>query len=64
MFLILDNFNGLDYKQVKEMHEMGIKVFPYKVDSLEQYEEAVRMEVDGVITSNPIMIGEAQQVRM
>ena len=57
-------FNGLDYKQVKEMHEMGIKVFPYKVDSLEQYEEAVRMEVDGVITSNPIMIGEAQQVRM
>jgi len=46
------------------MHEMGIKVFPYKVDSLEQYEEAVRMEVDGVITSNPIMIGEAQQVRM
>ena len=58
------NFNGLDYEQVKEMHEMAIKVFPYKITSLKQYEEAVNMGVDGVITSSPIIIGKAQQVRM
>ena len=53
------NFNGLGYEQVKEMHGMGIKVFPYNIESLEQYEEAVNMGVDGVITNDPVLMSRS-----
>ena len=53
------NFNGLGCEQVEMMHGMGIKVFPYNVESLEQYEEAAKMEVDGVITSDPVLMNKS-----
>jgi len=53
------NFNGLGGEQVEMMHEMGIKVFPYNVESLEQYAVAVKMKVDGVITSDPVLMNRS-----
>ena len=41
------------------MHGMGIKVFPYNIESLEQYEEAVNMGVDGVITNDPVLMSRS-----
>lgn len=58
------NCTGLNYEHVKTMHDINIKIFPYNVDSLAQYEKVAKMGVDGVITSNPVMVWEAQQVRM
>jgi glycerophosphoryl diester phosphodiesterase len=31
-------------------------VFPYNVDSLEEYQQMLQMGVDGVITSDPVMV--------
>jgi len=50
------NCRELKYKQVKMMHEAGITVFPYNVDSLEEYQHMIQMNVDGVITSDPLMV--------
>ena len=42
-------FNIMDRKQVNMMHEANIKVFPYNVNSLKEFQKAIRMEADGVI---------------
>ena len=47
-----------DYKivtrrQVETMHAAGIKVFPYNVNSFENYVQMVDLKVDGVITDDP-----------
>jgi glycerophosphoryl diester phosphodiesterase len=39
--------------QVKQMHAAGIRVFPYKVDSFEDFAKMRAMQVDGVITNDP-----------
>jgi len=44
--------------QVKKMHAAGIKVFPYNVDTLEDYMKMAAMDVDGVITDDPVSAGE------
>ncbi|UCD82281.1 MAG: hypothetical protein JSW26_12915 [Desulfobacterales bacterium] len=42
-------------KQVDMMRANGIKVFPYKVDTLEDYIRMRDMKVDGVITDDPVL---------
>lgn len=39
--------------QVQKMHAAGIKVFPYNVDTFEDFAEMRKMKVDGVITDDP-----------
>ena len=50
------NCRELQYEQVKKMHEAGICVFPYNVDSQKEYQQMIRMDVDGVITSDPVTV--------
>ena len=40
--------------QVDMMHAAGLKVFPYKVDTFEDYQKMTNMQVDGVITDDPV----------
>ena len=44
-------------EQVDMMHANGIKVFPYNVDTLEDYIMVRDMKVDGVITNDPALAG-------
>jgi glycerophosphoryl diester phosphodiesterase len=53
------NCRELRNEHVELMHESGIHVFPYNVDSLEEYRKVMKMHVDGVITSDPCMIRES-----
>lgn len=48
----------LTYNQVKVMREQGIRVFPYNVDSREEYRRMIQMDVDGVITSDPLLVSD------
>jgi glycerophosphoryl diester phosphodiesterase len=43
--------------QVKQMHAAGIRVFPYGVDSFEDFAKMRKMQVDGVITNDPVQAG-------
>jgi glycerophosphoryl diester phosphodiesterase len=43
---------------VREMHEVGIMVFPYSADTPEAIERMLEMDVDGVITSDPLLLRE------
>jgi glycerophosphoryl diester phosphodiesterase len=52
------NCRELRNEHVVLMHESGIHVFPYNVDTLEEYKKVMEMDVDGVITSDPLMIRE------
>lgn len=42
--------------QVKKMHAAGFKVFPYTVDTKEDYLKMTAMNVDGVITNDPVSV--------
>ena len=46
----------LNYELVKMMHESSIRVFPYNVDTPEGYQRMINIDVDGVITSDPVMV--------
>ena len=50
--------------QVNQMHAAGIKVFPYKVNSLENFTKMRRMKVDGVITNDPARAGVWSSTKM
>jgi glycerophosphoryl diester phosphodiesterase len=43
--------------QVKQMHAAGIRVFPYNVNTFEDYARIRNMKVDGVITNDPGLAG-------
>jgi len=43
--------------QVIKMHAAGIRVFPYNVDTLENYARIRALQVDGVITDDPVLAG-------
>ena len=36
------------------MHAAGIKVFPFNVESREEFDRMLAMDVDGLIISDPI----------
>jgi glycerophosphoryl diester phosphodiesterase len=46
-------YRVVNRNQVKQMHAAGIRVFPYNVDSLEDFARMRDMQVDGVITNDP-----------
>jgi glycerophosphoryl diester phosphodiesterase len=41
-------------RQVETMHAAGLKVFPYNVETFEDYAKVIDMKVDGVITGDPV----------
>ncbi len=43
--------------QVEQMHDAGIKVFPYNIDVLEDFARMRHMQVDGAITKDPELAG-------
>lgn len=49
------NCQKLRLIHVKEMHEAGIRVFPYNVESREDLKQMAEMSVDGVIISDPLL---------
>ena len=49
------NHQILTPDQVKTMHENDIRVFPYNADTSEEIARVLEMEVDGVISSNPLL---------
>jgi len=49
--------------QVKQMHAAAIKVFPYNVDTFEDYTRMIEMRVDGVITNDPDLAGYCTGVK-
>jgi glycerophosphoryl diester phosphodiesterase len=42
--------------QVEAMHAQGLKVFPYNVDTPEQFEQMFAMQVDGLISNDPLLV--------
>jgi len=49
--------------QVEMMHAAGLKVFPYNVDTFEDYEKMIDMQVDGVISDDPVSAGQWARMR-
>jgi len=49
--------------QVDMMHAAGLKVFPYNVDTFEDYVKMIDMKVDGVITDDPLSAGHWSRIR-
>ena len=47
------SFSKIDKRQVRMMHEAGIKVFPYTVNSGKKLNQLIKMGVDGVFTDDP-----------
>lgn len=43
-------------EHVERMHDAGIRVFPYNADTPEDIERMLSMGVDGVITSDPLLM--------
>ncbi len=50
-------------RQVKRMHAAGLRVFPYNVDSFEDYKQMIDLKVDGVITNDPVLAGQWARMR-
>ena len=49
--------------QMNMMHAAGLKVFPYNVDTFEDYMKMIDMQVDGVITDDPVSAGHWSRIR-
>jgi glycerophosphoryl diester phosphodiesterase len=49
--------------QVEKMHTAGFKIFPYTVDTLEDYLKISDMNVDGVITNDPVSLQKWSMAR-
>ena len=49
--------------QVDRMHHAGIKVFPYTVNTCRDYEKMIDMNVDGVITDDPLLAEKCPRIR-
>jgi glycerophosphoryl diester phosphodiesterase len=42
--------------QVEAMHAEGLKVFPYNVDTPQQFKQMFDMQVDGLISNDPLLV--------
>ena len=49
-------------RQVDMMHAAGLKVFPYNVDTFEDYGKLIDMQADGVITDDPVSAGHWSRI--
>jgi glycerophosphoryl diester phosphodiesterase len=45
------------------MHDAGIRVFPYNVDTFGDYSRMRDLKVDGVITGDPSLSGERTRLK-
>ncbi len=50
-------------RQVDMMHAAGLKVFPYNVDTFEDFKKMMDMGVEGVITDDPLAAGQWSSAR-
>ena len=50
-------------KQVVKLHAAGIRVFPYKVDTQEDCARMIGLNVDGVITDDPVSVRRWSEVK-
>lgn len=50
-------------RQVETMHAVGIRVFPYNVNTFDNYRQMMDMKVDGVITDNPVAAAQWSRIR-
>jgi glycerophosphoryl diester phosphodiesterase len=57
-FSLHPNHRIVTEDQVKKIHAAGLKVFPYTVDTFEDYSKIMGMNVDGVITNDPVSAQE------
>lgn len=46
----------LSHEQVNLMHSAGIRVFPYNADTLEDIQRMFDMNVDGIISNDPLFV--------
>ena len=53
----------LTHQQVQLMHDAGIRVFPYNVDTLRAYRQMLAINVDGVITNNPLLAKKRSKIK-
>jgi len=60
IFSLHPNWLFLKRRHVERMHDAGIRVFPYRVDGRDEYRSALAMGVDGVISDDPLIAGEAE----
>ena len=53
----------LTESQVEKIHAAGLMVFPYTVDTMEDYLKMTAMKVDGVITNDPVSVQKWSNAR-
>ena len=53
----------LTHQKVQLMHDAGIRVFPYNVDTLKAYRQMLAIKVDGVITNNPLLAKKRSKLK-
>ena len=58
------NHQILTHDQVKKMNDASIKVFPYNADTPDEIDRMLLMEVDGVISSDPILVANRKLLVM
>ncbi len=50
-------------KVVKLMHDAGVKVLPYTVNTQKDFARMMGMQVDGVITDDPVVAGQWSEIQ-
>ncbi|MGE3610099.1 MAG: glycerophosphodiester phosphodiesterase family protein [Bacteriovoracaceae bacterium] len=50
------DFKLLNFKDITTFHELGVKVIPWTVNSVQEMETLINMKVDGIITDYPNLI--------
>lgn len=53
----------LEKEHVREMHQAGVLVFPWNVDTLEDVERMLEMDVDGLIVDDPPLVKAGAHIR-
>ena len=53
----------LTHQQVQLMHDAGIRVFPYNVDTPKAYRQMLAIKVDGVITNNSLLAKKRSKLK-
>lgn len=51
-----------DKQFIEEFHQLGMKVYPYTVNEIEQYETLLELGVDGVFSNTPAIFSNETQV--
>jgi glycerophosphoryl diester phosphodiesterase len=52
------SYLAVNEEHIRKMHDAGLLVFPYNADMPEDVQRMLDMGVDGVITSDPLLMKE------